>query len=448
MGRVSRYKKLKSCDPFAKKKPVVVDPKYDQEPVNDDFGEWSDNEIDGIDEQSKYTGNVWKEASIPPPEAMKSSQASSQAKVSSLVETDALPATSSGAVVSEEKERTLSKRSQKRMRKKESNAGSAQDIVSKAQLLMREDKLRARELRAVTGPAIKSEWAAAKRLKDSKPQIEGRREGESMREFKLRAKKEGKALVIAVKQSQSVTVSKKKGYLAERKEELKQKKREQKQRLARENGGGGDGEGDGAGDYSHDQTGSDPIEALGKLYFPSKPKASVGLHRYEEALMAPPSFSNLPRGAAQQKKKHHEQLLEQQQQQQQSVGATKRKRGDVGVDSSSSSSSGSDREAPLVVIKPGGSAGGSALLSSSKKAAASYSSSSGSHSGSGSAEMEALRARVLGAYREQKQRKRDDFAASSKGGKGGKRNSASQKGPSGQKGFLFEGEAGEGYTAL
>jgi hypothetical protein len=61
MGRVSRYKKLKSCDPFAKKKAVVVDPKYDQEPSlnDDDFTAWSDDDLEGFDECSKDTGNAW-----------------------------------------------------------------------------------------------------------------------------------------------------------------------------------------------------------------------------------------------------------------------------------------------------------------------------------------------------------------------------------------------------
>jgi hypothetical protein len=49
MGRVRRYKKLKSCDPFAKKKPVVEDPRFNQVPsdIEDDFSADEDDIGDG-----------------------------------------------------------------------------------------------------------------------------------------------------------------------------------------------------------------------------------------------------------------------------------------------------------------------------------------------------------------------------------------------------------------
>ena len=48
MGRVRRYKKLKSCDPFAKRRKSEVDEKYDQPPsdIEDDFeGDGQDDDL-------------------------------------------------------------------------------------------------------------------------------------------------------------------------------------------------------------------------------------------------------------------------------------------------------------------------------------------------------------------------------------------------------------------
>lgn len=59
MGRVSRFKKIKQCDPFAKKRPVVIDPKYDQPPKHDEI---DDDECfgDGVEE---FDGD-WKSPEV------------------------------------------------------------------------------------------------------------------------------------------------------------------------------------------------------------------------------------------------------------------------------------------------------------------------------------------------------------------------------------------------
>ncbi len=135
MGRVSRFKKIKQCDPFAKKRPVVVDPKYDQPPPADEGGDAFDLAGDGIDDFTDAAG--WTE-SAPTPRAASEPSAAAVA-AAALAATAVIAATAAARTGSGAAEGALSKRSLKRQRLLAAATETPASQMTQAQHAFQED---------------------------------------------------------------------------------------------------------------------------------------------------------------------------------------------------------------------------------------------------------------------------------------------------------------------
>ena len=465
MGRVARYKRIKAMDPFSKRKKPGEDPKYNQAPgkgFKDEF-EFTDA-LAGVD---SFAGSGWTDSSaakIAQPtrgSGVLNSLGGGDGYVATLAEVEAELAkrnagkarTAAALPTSLEdlKGKNLSKRSLKRARAKIAELQQQQEAAAERQ----QEAERAREAkgggsdgaparaRPVDVPVSRAELARGQQLlkddlrlagsgvssrvpnvgkfahldgyaaaKDA-TKLEGRRAGESFKDFKRRLRQDTLKLATKAASAASSTKQKKKDFLAEKKKVEKLKKAHDAShglgathppRTDTDDGGGGGGDrgsalgraasgghasssSSGRGGRRFEDLEADRIAKRGKhgggggrgggayedegeLTFPARAPVVVGLHRVPEGLMAPPKLAVVPRGVDKAKAK---------------AKAAAQQGGDGG-------GSGQKRRRDDDNSEGGGSSGGGG----------------GGAKGSSAGEMEALREQVMKAYREQKARKQRD----------------------------------------
>ena len=240
MGRVRRYKKLKSCDPFAKKKRVADDgsEKYDEPPsdVEDDFLG------DGLNDDLIFLRKEGEERQLhrDQQEALTSNRRTSLMPAAAAALWDSHQTTGTESRIGSEtngadgapQSKAALRRARKRAREEKNSTLqkreelSVRDAIASAQSELQRVLKETKEVKKISTEVTMEEVARRKRKESAQLDMSKRRPGESLRDFKRRVRQEARTMATMEAKETSSTSIKKKEHLVAKKLEAKMKRKD------------------------------------------------------------------------------------------------------------------------------------------------------------------------------------------------------------------------------